>query len=139
MSKHEKYCSEHVFPPCSAFLWDFSLCQDRLSGDASELGTALLCNSRAGSVYVAVSRNSIVHLDWGRIIQYTKHCSFLLLPVKATISLSLRRTSHRIQWDSNPRPFDLEANALPYELPFFCLANPLNMNNYIRILRMYTY
>ena len=51
-----------------AFLWDFSLCQDRLSGDASELGTALLCSSRAGSVYVAVSRNSIVHRDWGKTI-----------------------------------------------------------------------
>ena len=43
----------------SAFLQDFSLCQDRLSGDASELGTALLCSSRAGYVYVAVSRNSL--------------------------------------------------------------------------------
>ena len=56
------------FFPCSAFLWDFSISQDRLSGDASKLGSALLCSSRAGSVYVAVSRNSIVHRDWGSII-----------------------------------------------------------------------
>ena len=47
------------FFPCSAFLRDFSLCQDQLSSDASELGTALLCSSRADFVYVAVSRNSI--------------------------------------------------------------------------------
>ena len=43
-----------LFFSCSAFLRDFSLCQDRLSGDASDLGAALLCSSRAGSVYVAV-------------------------------------------------------------------------------------
>ena len=43
--------------PCSNFLRDFYLCQDRLSCDTSELGMALLCSSRAGSVYVAVSRN----------------------------------------------------------------------------------
>ena len=52
---------ELLFFPCSAFLRDLSLCQVRLSGDASELGTALLCSSRAGSVYVAVSRNSILY------------------------------------------------------------------------------
>ena len=58
------------FFPSSAFLRDFSVCQDRLSGDVSELGMALLCSSRgAGSVYVAVSRNSIVHRDWGRTIE----------------------------------------------------------------------
>ena len=42
-----------AFFSCSA-LRDFSLCQDQLRGDASELGAALLCSSRAGSVYVAV-------------------------------------------------------------------------------------
>ena len=57
----------HFFPvPPSSGI--FSLCQDWLSSDASELGTALLCSSKASSVYVAVSRNSIVHQDWGRTI-----------------------------------------------------------------------
>ena len=39
-----------LFFSCSTFLRDFSLCQDRLSSDASELGMALLCSSRAGSI-----------------------------------------------------------------------------------------
>ena len=53
--------------PCSAFLRDFSFCQDRLN----------------------------------------------------SMRLSLGSASHRIQWDSNPRPFDREANTLPSELPCF--------------------
>ena len=44
-----------VFFPCSAFLGNFSLCQDQLSGDASDLGGALLCSSRAGSVYLFIT------------------------------------------------------------------------------------
>ena len=62
----EKNCCVSVkykypdFFPCSVFLPDFSLCQDRLSGDASELGAALLCISRAGSVYVAVIQKLFV-------------------------------------------------------------------------------
>ena len=51
-----------------------------------------------------LSRNSIVHQDWGRT---------LVLHVKATIRLSLKSASHRIQRDSNPQPFDHEANELP--------------------------
>ena len=42
-----------------------------------------------------------------------------LLRVKAKIRLSIRSASHRIQRDSNPRPFNCEANALPSELPCF--------------------
>ena len=34
----------------------------------SELGAALLCSSRAGSDMWLLSRNSIVHRDWGRTI-----------------------------------------------------------------------
>ena len=44
----------YFFSPVMPSSWIFSLCQDRLSGDAFELGAALLCSSRAGSVYVAV-------------------------------------------------------------------------------------
>ena len=74
-----------------------------------------------------LSRNSIVHWDWGKTIgvcrlrcsRYTKRRSYLLLRVKASIPLSLRSTSHRIQQDSNPRPFDHEATVLPSELPCF--------------------
>ena len=60
----------------------FSLCQDGLSSDASELGAALLSSSRAGSVYVAVSRKSIVHRDLGRTIEVCRlRCSRILLSI----------------------------------------------------------
>ena len=83
-----------LFSSCSALLWDFSLCQDRLRGDASEFGTDLL----GWALYMwLLSRISIVHWDWGRTIGVCRlHCSRILLivHVKATIRLSLSLPSH---------------------------------------------
>ena len=40
------------------------------------LGAALLCSSRAGSDIGLLSRNVIVHQDWGRTLSV---CSFVIL------------------------------------------------------------
>ena len=76
---------------------------------------ALLCSSRAGSVYVAVSRNFIVHWDWGRTIGV---CSYYVWKQQYVFHLEAHLIgSSGIQ---TPRPLDCEANALPSELP--CLG-----------------
>ena len=46
---------------------------------------------------------------------------FIAMCGNEALRLPLRITSHRIQRDSNPQPFDREANALPSELPCFSL------------------
>ena len=53
---------------------------DRLSGDASNDGAALLCSSRAGFDMWLLSRKSIVHRDWGRTIGVCL-CSFVVVVV----------------------------------------------------------
>ena len=55
----------------------FSLCQDRLSGNASKLGTALLCSSRVGSLYDTPNVVAIYYYVWKQ--QYIFHLEAYLI------------------------------------------------------------
>ena len=87
----------------AALLWNIFLCRDWQSGNVPPtLGTALLTSSRTGSglrLYPDIMGLCNTHSD------------YMILPLTQ---------SYRIQrQDSNSGPFDLEAPALPSELPCF--------------------
>ena len=63
------------------------------------------------SVMYTVSKET---MPW---IQSSKVLIYLLSRVKASLRLDLELRSHWNQQGLNPRPFDREAKALPFELP----------------------
>ena len=75
MKKNE--AKKGIFFPVPHSSEIFSLCQDRLSGNASKLGTALLCSSRVGSLYDTPNVVAIYYYVWKQ--QYIFHLEAYLI------------------------------------------------------------